>query len=203
MAGAGQGHFGFNEGGIKVSSGKAVTVLERCRTTLPYLVVLAAGAFLYYTAGNFEFEQSSGRIGPGAWPKLILILMVAAALWGAVSSALQIGKSDAAVADADEMEALVNPPEIYPWLVWVAVAATVGYLVILPVLGFFLATIVYAFVLMYLGHYRRFVSAALLSVAIAFVFMFMFMRVVYVALPAGTAPFDRLSYGLMAAMGVH
>jgi hypothetical protein len=40
-------------------------------------------------------------------------------------------------------------------------------------------------------------------VAIAFAFMFMFMRVVYVALPAGTAPFDRLSYALMAAMGVH
>ncbi len=185
-----------------MSSGKAVTVLERCRATLPYLVVLAAGAYLYYTAENFEFEQSSGRIGPGAWPKLILVLMLASALWGAVSSALQIGKSDA-IADADEMETLVRPPEIYPWLVWVAVAATVGYLLILPVLGFFLATIVYAFVLMYLGHYRRFVPAVLLSVAIAFAFMFMFMRVVYVALPVGVAPFDRLSYALMAAMGVH
>ena len=70
-------------------------------------------------------------------------------------------------------------------------------------LGFFLATIVFAFALMYLGHYRRLVPAALLSVAIAFAFMFMFMRVVYVALPVGIAPFDRLSYALMAAMGVH
>jgi putative tricarboxylic transport membrane protein len=186
-----------------VSSGKAITVLERCRATLPYLVVLAAGAYLYYTAENFEFEQSSGRIGPGAWPKLILILMLASALWGAVSSALQTGKSDAAIAEADAMEALVRPPEIYPWLVWAAVAATIGYLIILPVLGFFLATIVYAFVLMYLGYYRRFVPAAFLSVAIAFAFMFIFMRVVYVALPVGIAPFDSLSYALMAAMGVH
>jgi putative tricarboxylic transport membrane protein len=186
-----------------VSSGKTITVLERCRATLPYLVVLAAGAYLYYTAENFEFEQSSGRIGPGAWPKLILILMLASALWGAVSSALQTGKSGGTVADADEMEALVRPPEIYPWLVWVSVAATVGYLIVLPVFGFFVATIVYAFVLMYLGHYRRFVSAGLLSVAIAFAFMFMFMRVVYVALPVGIAPFDSLSYALMAAMGVH
>jgi hypothetical protein len=40
-------------------------------------------------------------------------------------------------------------------------------------------------------------------VAIALAFMFMFMRVVYVALPPGIAPFDSLSYGLMAAMGVH
>jgi hypothetical protein len=33
--------------------------------------------------------------------------------------------------------------------------------------------------------------------------MFMFMRVVYVSLPPGVAPFDQLSYALMAAMGVH
>jgi hypothetical protein len=31
----------------------------------------------------------------------------------------------------------------------------------------------------------------------------MFMRVVYVALPVGTAPFDSVSYALMTAMGVH
>ena len=186
-----------------MSSTQPVTMLDRCRATLPYLVVFAVGAYLYDAAANFEFEQSSGRIGPGAWPKLILILMLASALWGAVATAFQTGKTDAPVADADEVEALVRPPEIYPALVWVAVAATIGYLLILPVLGFFLATIVYAFALMHLGHYRRFVPAALLSVAIAFAFMFMFMRVVYVALPVGIAPFDRLSYALMAAIGVH
>ena len=186
-----------------MSSIKPVTLRDRCRATLPYLVVLAVGGYLYYIAETFEFEQSSGRIGPGAWPKLILILMLASALWGAVTTALQIGNADVSAADTDEMEALIRPPEIYPWLVWAAVAATVGFLLILPVLGFFLATIVYAFALMYLGHYRHFVYAALLSVAIAFAFMFMFMRVVYVALPVGIAPFDRLSYGLMAAMGVH
>jgi putative tricarboxylic transport membrane protein len=186
-----------------VSSGRAITLRDRCRATLPYLVVLAAGLFLYHVAANFEFEQSSGRIGPGAWPKLILILLLASALWGAVSSALQAGKADEADAQAEEMEALVRPPEVYPWLVWLAVAATIGFLFILPVLGFFLATIIYAFVLMYLGHYRQFVRVTLLSVAIAFAFMFVFMRVVYVALPVGIAPFDRLSYALMAAMGVH
>jgi putative tricarboxylic transport membrane protein len=186
-----------------VSAAKSASLLDRCRATLPYLVVLAAGVFLYYTAENFEFEQASGRIGPGAWPKLILILLLASALWGAVSSALNAGKTAAHDNDADDMEDLVRPPEIYPGLVWVAVAATIAYLVILSYIGFFLATILYAFVLMYLGHYRQFVRASLLSVAIAFAFMFMFMRVVYVALPVGVAPFDNLSYALMAAMGVH
>ncbi len=186
-----------------MSSSKSVTALDRLRATLPYLVVLAAGLFLYHAAENFEFEQASGRIGPGAWPKLVLILMLAAALWGAVSSALNAGKSADLDDEAEQMEALVRPPELYPWLVWLAVGATLAYLVILPLFGFFLATIVYAFVLMYLGHYRQFVRVSLLSVAIAFAFMFLFMRVVYVALPVGVAPFDRLSYALMAGMGVH
>ena len=63
---------------------------------------------------------------------------------------------------------------------------------LLPFAGFFLSTIVYSFALMYLGHYRRLSHVALLSVAIAFAFMFLFMRVVYVALPAGVAPFDSI-----------
>ena len=94
-------------------------------------------------------------------------------------------------------------PELYPWLVWLAVAATVAYLLLLPILGFFIATIVYSCGLMYLGHYRRPLRVAVLSVAIALAFMFMFMRVVYVSLPPGIAPFDQVSYALMAAMGVH
>ncbi len=179
-----------------------VAALRRLQAAFPYLVVLAAGAYLYYTADTFEFEEASGRIGPGAWPKLILILMLATALWGVVQSALAAGRLAPARREAEEAEDLLRPPEIYPGLVWVAVGATVGYLLLLPVLGFFLATVVYSFVLMYLGHYRRPLRVALLSVAIALAFMFMFMRIVYVALPTGIAPFDELSYALMAAMGV-
>ena len=192
---------------MQMTSGDTATVWQRARAALPYLIVFAIGAFLYYSAANFEFEEASGRIGPGAWPKLILLVMLAAALWGMVVSALQNGNAHGGAAheptEQDETEALLRPPEIYPALVWLAVAATIGYLVLLPFAGFFLSTIVYSFALIYLGHYRRLSHVALLSVAIAFAIMFLFMRVVYVALPAGVAPFDKLSYALMAAMGVH
>jgi putative tricarboxylic transport membrane protein len=182
--------------------GRGPLAVTRLRAMLPYLVVLAIGLVLYYTAENFEFEEASGRIGPGAWPKLALILLLASALWGAISSGLKAGSPAPAVEEIDEMEALARPPEIYPWLVWAAVALTVGYLAVLPVIGFFLATIVYVFVLIYLGHYRKLLPLAALSVAVALAFMFLFMRIVYVALPVGIEPFDRLSYALMAAMGV-
>lgn len=187
-----------------MSSDAALTPRRRLQAALPYLVVLAVGIFLYYQADRFEFEQLSGRIGPGAWPKLILTLMVMAALWGVASSALWGAKSAAEQdTEVNEAEELVQPPEIYPLRVWLAVAATLGYLVLLPELGFFLTTIIYSFVLMFLGQFRRPLPVALLSVGIGLFFMFMFMRVVYVSLPVGVTPFNEVSYALMAAMGVH
>lgn len=184
-----------------MSQETAITPLHRLRAALPYVVVLAVGIFLYVQADNFEFEQASGRIGPGAWPKIIIVMMVATALWGMISSVRRAGPE--AVSEAEQDEALTQLPEIYPRLVWIAVAVTVAYLLLLPILGFFISTIVYTCVLMYLGHYREPLRVAMLSLAIALCFMFMFMRVVYVSLPTGVAPFDAVSYALMAAMGVH
>ena len=202
MARAGQKVPGRGQDGVELTSGTPITPFRRLHAALPYVVVLAAGAFLYHRADGFEFEQSSGRIGPGAWPKLILVLLLLTALWGAIASAMRAGRG--AIEESTEAdEALARPPEIYPYLVWVAVGLTIGYLLLLPVIGFFLATIVFVFVLMYLGHYRRPLPVAILSLAVALAFMFVFMRVVYVSLPVGTAPFDRLSFALMAAMGVH
>lgn len=177
--------------------------LQRVRAGLPYLVVIAIGAFLYYTADTFSEEGMPGGVGPGTWPKIVLGLMLLAALWGFVASALQAGKpaSDRS-GDVAEIEALLRPPELYPYLVWLAVAATFGYLALLPVLGFLIATIAYVLVLLYLGHYRRFLRGVALSIVLAAAFMFMFMRAVYVALPTGIAPFDHVSLAIMAAMGV-
>jgi putative tricarboxylic transport membrane protein len=181
----------------------SITPRRRLQAALPYVVVLAAGFYLYFLADHFEFEQVSERIGPGAWPKLILNLMLITAVWGLVYSFLSAGKAFEQYDEHEEDEALIRPPEIYPFRVWIAVGATLGYLTLLPLLGFFLATCLFSFVLMYLGQFRRLLAVTVLSVAIALAFLFLFMRVVYVALPVGIAPFDSVSYALMAAMGVH
>lgn len=186
---------------MKLTAASALP-LRRIGAALPYVVVFAAGLFLLHVADNFEFEEVPGRIGPDAWPKLILLLMLATALWGIVASVIRAGRPQPET-EVEEAEDLVRPPEIYPHLVWFAVAAAIVYLLLLPIIGFFLATIGFSFVLMYLGHYRRLGRAAGLSLAIALVFLFLFMRVVYVALPVGVPPFSNVSYALMAAMGVH
>ncbi len=186
-----------------MSTSAAPAPARRLRAALPYAVVLAAGAYLYYAASHFEYEEVEGRIGPDAWPKIVLLLMLVSTLWGLVSS---FTKSEAAVvseeAEAEQDAALIRPPEIHPWLVWLAVGATLAYLVLLPIFGFFIATALLSFALMVLGHFRRIGLAALLSVIFSFAFLFLFMRVVYVALPLGTGPFADVSYALMAIMGV-
>ena len=104
-----------------MTPGAATMPLRRLQAAAPYVVVLAVGIFLYVQADNFEFEQASGRIGPGAWPKIILVMMVATALWGVVSSALRAGHTaPEAVSEAEQDEALTQLPEIYPALVWIA-----------------------------------------------------------------------------------
>lgn len=185
-----------------MTSDVSITPRRRLQATLPYVVALAAGLFLFYLADQFQFEQVPGRIGPGAWPKLILGLMLITSLWGLVSSFFSAGKV-AEHFEHEEDEALAKPPEIYPYRVWIAVGGTLAYLLLLPVLGFFVATTIFVFGLMYLGEFRRPLSIALLSLSIALAFMFVFMRVVYVALPLGISPFDQVSYALMTAMGVH
>lgn len=181
-----------------------MNILRRAYSVGPYLTVFAAGAFLYRAANNIDMEQASGRIGPGAWPKLIILMMLATAGYGIVSRLVQFPAFEGAVAETEgEPEDIFHQAEIHPFRVWAAILCTAGYVAALPFLGFFISTIIIAFALMYLGSFRSLLPTAVLSVAAALFFMFVFMRVVYVPLPLGVPPFDELSYRLMALMGVH
>lgn len=179
-------------------------VQKRLQSALPYVVVLAAGAFLSYSADHFEFTRTPGRIGPDAWPKLVLGVMMVIALWGVVSSFLGAGQpAQPLEADVDDAEALVHPPEIYPHLVWIGIAATLGYLIVLPIVGFFIATVFYVGVIIYLGHYRNLPYVFVISLGLPLLLMILFMRIVYVALPLGVAPFDAVSLAIISMIGVH
>lgn len=181
-----------------------MNILRRAYSVGPYLTVFAAGMFLYSAADNIDMEQASGRIGPGAWPKLIILMMLATAGYGIVSRLVQFPAFEGAVGETEgEPEDIFHQTEIYPFRVWTAIVCTVAYVAALPLLGFFISTIFVVFALMYLGSFRRLLPAAALSFAVALFFMFVFMRVVYVPLPLGVPPFDGLSYRLMALMGVH
>jgi putative tricarboxylic transport membrane protein len=175
----------------------------------PYALIFAAGAFLYRSADRIEFDRVEGRIGPDLWPKLIIILMMVACVWGAIKAAFAasgLGASTAVAAcsshsDTSKMEEQderdLDEVEIYPWRVWGTIAGTVAYLVSMPYLGFFLGSALFIAYVIYLGGYRKIVPVLVLSVAGSLFFMTIFIRVVYVSLPIGIEPFDRVSVALM------
>jgi putative tricarboxylic transport membrane protein len=175
---------------------------RRLQTAAPYAVVLAAGGFLYYSADHLAFAQTPGRIGPDAWPKLILILMMATAVWGLIAAVLRRPTNISAEAEIEQIETLVRPPEVFPHLVWIGVFLTLGYVFALPVLGYFIASVIYVGAIMFVGHYRRMLYVSMFSLVVPLIFMFLFMRVVYVSLPLGIGSFKDVTLMIMSLIGV-
>ena len=93
--------------------------------------------------------------------------------------------------------------EAHPLLVAAATAATVGYLLLFDLVGFFVATVLYVAAVMWIGGVRRPVFLGLLSLAISFGFSFFFMKLIYVALPLGEGPFAQISLIVMKLVGAN
>jgi putative tricarboxylic transport membrane protein len=107
-----------------------------------------------------------------------------------------------AAGDVDD-EGFSQQMEAHPLLVAAATAATVGYLLLLGLIGFFTATVLYMAAVMWIGGVRRPVFLGLLSLGISFAFSFFFMKLIYVALPLGEGPFARISLIVMKLVGAN
>lgn len=173
---------------------------DRLRRSAAYAVILCAAAFLYYVATHFQFEQVPGRIGPDAWPKIVLALMLAICVWQ-IGRILIFGGVPSAGLD-DELPVTAEGHD-YLNLALIAIGVTVVYAYFLPILGFFVATVLYVAAISYVGRYRRPVPLAVTSVLAPLVLMFVFMRIVYIALPFGRGPFKDFSLVLLKILGVH
>ena len=178
---------------------------------LPYATVGAIAAWLFFEATRFEFHRRAGTLGPDAWPKLVLALLVGVCVYeiariffsprhsGGAAGVLQelIGQSAPAPGEAAE----VAPPTRLLHLAG-GVGLTALYVWVIQRLGFPLATAPYLFVFIALGGYRRWLVNAAVSGIGTLAMMFFFMKVVYVSLPIGTEPFAQVTIALMRLMGV-
>lgn len=182
----------------------------RASKTLPYVIVLAIVSFLYYRATKIDFVAPGGRIGPDVWPKAILVLSAVACLYEIAKNLLfgkwvrdMTGVLGSVLKEVPEQDV---PTEIergaYPHLLWIGIAMTVLYVVLIEKLGFFLCTAIYMALFMWVGRYRRTGVILATSLAGSLAFMFVFMKVVYVSLPLGIEPFAQVSFALMRAMGI-
>ena len=182
----------------------------RGNKTLPYVIVLAIVSYLYFLAMKIDFVAPGGRIGPDVWPKAILVLAMIACAYEIVKRAL-FAKADrdlegvlGSVLKDVPIEAGATEPEAasYPHLLWLGMAMTIAYVLLIERLGFFLCTAIYLTAFMWVGRYRRLGVIVATSLIGSLAFMFMFMKVVYVSLPLGVEPFAQVSFLLMRVMGI-
>lgn len=179
----------------------------RLREVLPYAVVLAAAAFLYWAAGRIDVE-TGGRIGPGVWPKAVIVFMAILCLFE-IAKRLMAGRgtSTAGVlrglerSPAGEPEAEASLPE-HPRKLFGGIALVVAYVVGVSWLGFFVATALFLAVFPWVGGMRRPILSGVVGLAGAVALIVVFMRVAYISLPLGEGPFRVFSIALLRFIGV-
>lgn len=169
----------------------------------PYVFITCIGIALYYTASRISYAAVPGQMGPERWPKIIIGLMIAVCAFEIARRIFTAMRGRASSAQAEDMdEGFSQQMEAHPLLVAGASAATVAYLLLFDICGFFVSTTLYLAVVMWLAGIRRPVFVPLLSVVLSFAFAFFFMKLIYVALPLGQGPFAQISLLIMTLVGV-
>jgi len=183
----------------------------RLKRVLPYVLVGAAAGYLYYVAARFDFQQRAGTLGPDFWPKAILALVIAACLYEIVKTLVFGPRAEVAGVLEELVEESAQehggvgagaPAESRPTLLIAGMALTALYVWVIPVLGFFSATVPYLAGFIGLGGYRRWGVIAAVSVIGTLLLFFIFVKLVYVSLPIGQGPFQQVTLALMRLLGV-
>jgi putative tricarboxylic transport membrane protein len=178
----------------------AATVVER---VLPYAMVFGVAAFLLYRAQHFDFAAAVDQVGPDSWPKLILYLIMATSAFEGIRRVLGARGPRPGSAVVPAVASPFERESADMRVVFTCVAASLVYLALFEIVGFFVDTVVFVLCLIWIGGFRRFWTALAISVVTTLLFMLVFLRVIYVALPIGTGPFQWLSTSLMRLLGVH
>jgi putative tricarboxylic transport membrane protein len=187
--------------------------LVRAARALPYLVVAGAAVFFATETSDIAAMSLPGRIGPDAWPLLVLGFLGSVAAVGAVLAAASSpstgrgGLSLSGLAGRDGLDEHApdeEPPDERPSAARAlfGFAAMAGFTALLGVAGFAISTFLLLLSLMWVGGFRRPLASVAAALGGTLALFFVFQRVAYMSLPMGEEPFVRVTLGLMALMGV-
>lgn len=193
-----------------------MAIFDLVRRSAPFVLVLGVGVWLWTVANDFAISTTLGRAGPDLWPKIVLVLLIGAALWGVVEAALKSKRGDdtsilitnaarSAGHEEDAREDLEGDTESAqkrPIFAILGIASMLGYVAVIPYLGFVISTFLLLLAIMMFAGYERPLRAIVISGIGALVFFAVFQRLVYVSLPMGAGPFKELTLALMALLGV-
>jgi len=187
--------------------GPSVEVIERrtspaglARELLPEIGILLAAAYLFYVAGNFDYQKRSGQLGPQFWPRMAAVGLGAAVLVRLVQTIRDRNRPIVRVkSEFDEYEQTEAELQ-WPYL-WLALGLVVGFVTSTMFLGFMISTVLFLGLFIWLGGQRKW-YVPLVAVIGGLSFSFIFVGVVYVSLPTGVGIFDTITVGVYRLLGI-
>jgi hypothetical protein len=171
------------------------------RRIAPYVAGLIIAVTLYVLAARIEYRPRPGVLGPDTWPKMAVVLL-------GVTCLFEIVRGLAGAREARGIESALDPDSdgeeqsgTHPWLLAGGIALLAAYAVLVPVLGFLLATFLFLALFMYLGRYRKHVAVWSTAAGVTVLVALLFLRIAYVSLPRGMPPFDRFTDFVRVMLG--
>lgn len=164
------------------------------RARVPALLagVLGSGA-LFASTWPLDAMVPRGQLGPGFWPRLVLIGLAVACLLK-LREERRAGSGDAA------SPALLPP--VSGARLALGMACILAYVVAAPRLGFALATAAFIATFMVVAGARRVPGIAATALLGTVILLYTFIKLVYLPFPKGDGPFERVTLGLYRALGI-
>ncbi len=154
-------------------------------------IVLSAA--LFFQAGGLDEITQPGQLGPGFWPRLILVGLVLAC-----AAKLIVDLRHARVT-TDVSSRTARPPISRARLV-AAVGLIVLYVMLSPVIGFALATAGFIAGFMWLSGARSIPMIAANVIVGTVLLLYLFVKFVYLPLPKGDGLFETFTVALYRAL---
>lgn len=185
----------------------SVEVIERqsspaslARELVPDLAILLAAGYLFYVAGNFEYQERPGQLGPQFWPRMAAVGLAAAVLVRIVQTIRDRNRPIVRVkSEFDEYEQ--KQAEVHWPSLGLALGLVVGYVTSTMFLGYMISTALFLGLFIWLGGQRKW-YVTLVAAAGALLFSFIFVGVVYVSLPTGVGIFDTITVEIYRLLGI-
>ncbi len=161
-------------GPAAVSGGRVITKQNHGFMRNAFLLFVLAGSVFYtYVAfADLGFMTRTGRLGPGFFPRVIGLSMIAMTIWALTDSLRRPGRHD----DAGEGN----------WSdAFVLIALAVGYAVLLRLFGGFIATVIYLALTFSVLNRGQYLQNAVLAVVLPVGIYLLFDKVLNANMPPG------------------
>lgn len=150
-------------------------------------VIFFASLYLYAIAASYKGHEIYGKLGPGFWPKFILICMMILSLLVAVDAFRALKKS------AGEKQPKAAKSAVGRIRFFSALILIIAYFFLMNIIGFIALTPFFLVAFMILLGEKSWFWMIILSVGMTIVIILAFTQAMYVPLPRGVGIFHDFS----------